>query len=69
MDTPDNTTPPQQPDLVPPAGKSAARPSQAEHQQALHEYPATDEEALRKEGLAPDEEDYHIIEDQTLPPG
>jgi hypothetical protein len=54
-------------DLVPAAGKHAARPSQAEHQQELHDYPQTNSEALRQEGLEPREEHYHLIEDAPRP--
>lgn len=56
-------------DLVPAPGKHAGRPSQAEHQQELHEYPATNREALRQEALEPTEEHYHIIEDDPQAPG
>ena len=56
-------------DLVPAAGKHAARPSQAEHQQELHEYPQTNADALRQEGLEPGEEHYHVIEDDPQAPG
>ena len=56
-------------DLVPAAGKHAARPSQAEQQQELHEYPQTNPEALRQEGLEPGEERYRVIEDNPLARG
>jgi hypothetical protein len=44
--------------VVPAQGKHAARPSEAERHQAVHEYPQTDEEALRQQGVEPDESLY-----------
>jgi len=37
-------------DMVPAAGKHATRPSEVERRETLHEYPQTDEAALRREG-------------------
>jgi hypothetical protein len=46
--------------LVPAQGKHAARPSEAERHQALHDFPQTDAEALRREGVEPDESHTHL---------
>jgi hypothetical protein len=59
MDKPENSQDPQARrdddkldprDMVPAAGKHPARPSEAEQRETLHEYPQTDEAALRREG-------------------
>jgi len=44
--------------MVPAAGKHAARPSEAEQRQVQHEYPQTDEAALAQEGITPTPEMY-----------
>ena len=51
--------------MVPAAGKHAARPSEADRRQTLHEYPQTDEEALRREGVELTEDLYRDPPDPT----